>query len=76
MGRYNDTMTQYNAGDKVIIVERGPFMNMEAIVVEPAQTTIKGAGFDLDVPEEHQSVQVKIMGNLNIFVHARNLKPA
>jgi hypothetical protein len=58
-------------GDKVIITacEESAWVGEEGIVVIPAKSKISGPGFDLDVPEEHRQIGVRIMGGaLSIFV--------
>lgn len=66
-------MTEFKNGDKVIVKEAGAFEGMEGVISEAPKASLKGPGFDLDVPEEHQRAVVKIMGALHIFVHPKDL---
>lgn len=62
-------------GSKVIIREAGAFFGEEGIVVELPQAQLKGPGFDLSVPVEHQTAAVKIFGGaLGVFVKPADLE--
>jgi hypothetical protein len=62
-------------GTKVIIRENGPWFGQEGIVEQSAQSELKGPGFDISVPAEHQQAVVKIMGGvLGIFVNESDLE--
>lgn len=62
-------------GDKVIVRSEGAFCGEEGIIVELPQEHVKGPGFDLTVPVEHQTAAVKIFGGaLGIFVKPSDLE--
>lgn len=62
-------------GTKVIVREEGPFFGEEGVIEEGAQSQLKGPGFDISVPKEHQKATVKILGGaLGIFVSESNLE--
>lgn len=62
-------------GDKVIIRSAGAFNGEEGILVELPQEELKGPGFDLIVPVEHQTAAVKIFGGaLGVFVKLEHLE--
>jgi hypothetical protein len=45
------------------------------VIEEGAQSQLKGPGFDISVPKEHQKATVKILGGaLGIFVSESNLE--
>lgn len=69
------SVKMFNTGDRVIIIERGAFENMEGVIMTPPRLTIDGPGYEIDVPEEHQQAIVRIVGGLNVFVHTKNLRP-
>ena len=63
-------------GAKVIVREAGAFFGMEGVIESMPVDNLKGAGFDISVPKEHQKAGVKIMGVLGIFVPLESLELA
>ena len=63
-------------GAKVIVREKGAFFGMEGVIESMPEANLKGPGFDISVPEEHQKATVKIQGCLGIFVRLTDLELA
>ena len=62
-------------GDKVIVREEGPWIDMEGVVTALPAAELRGPGFDISVREDLQTVEVAILGGaLGIFVHPRDLE--
>jgi len=62
-------------GDKIIIREEGAFFGEEGIISELPKAELKGPGFDLSVPAEHQTAVVKIFGGvLGVFIKPSDLE--
>jgi hypothetical protein len=62
-------------GDKIIIREEGAFFGEEGIISELPKAELKGQGFDLSVPAEHQTAVVKIFGGvLGVFIKPSDLE--
>ena len=62
-------------GDKIIIREEGAFFGEEGIICELPQAELKGPGFDISVPVEHQTAGVKIFGGvLGVYIKPSDLE--
>ncbi len=62
-------------GDTIIVKEAGPWEGQEGVIDSMPSATLKGRGFDISVPEEHQKATVKIYGGaIGIFVRLADLE--